>query len=140
MNEIHKINIKSDTKNLSLIAGFIEKNFKKVKVSPVIIDEVLVGVDEAVTNVIKHSYKNDSGDIKMVLKMTDDKIIISIFDNGLVFNPDKVPKPEFSKKLSKRTIGGWGLYLMKQFMDEVEFNFKGTEGHAENEVMMVKYI
>ena len=91
-------------------------------------------------NLRKVSYKSKHGQIRMILKLMKEKIVISIFDSGSVFEPDKIPLPDFSEKLSQRSVGGLGLFLMKQFMDEVNFYFKGSSGRDENEVRMVKYI
>ena len=71
MNKIYKINVNSHTKNLLKIAHFVKKNLNKQNIDTEIIDEILVAVDEAATNVIKHSYKdNPDGYIKLLLKVT----------------------------------------------------------------------
>ena len=42
--------------------------------------------------------------------------------------------------VERKNIGGLGMFLMKKFMDDVFYNFKGVNGRDENEVTMVKYI
>ncbi len=141
MSEMYKLKVSADTKNLIAISGFIEKGLKDNKIESEIVDEILVAVDEAATNVIKHSYKNKPGGyIKIFLKLNSEKIIISLFDKGTIFNPDRIPVPRLSKNLKKRAVGGLGVFLMKQFMDGVTFYFRGIDGRDENEVRMVKYI
>ena len=112
-----------------------------MKIKLGIIEEILVAMDEAVTNVIKHSYKGKKGQyIRVLLKVMPDKIIVSVFDKGPAFEPKKIPLPELSKNIDKRAPGGLGMFLMKKFMDEVTFYFKGIDGRDQNEVKMVKYI
>lgn len=141
IDEVYKINVNADTKNLKVIADFIEKKLEERRLKSEIIDEVVVAVDEAATNVIKHSYKEKADEyMKILLKVIPGKIVVSIFDKGIIFEPNKIPVPELSKSLNARSIGGLGIFLMKRFMDEVTFYFKGTDGRDENEVRMVKYI
>ncbi|MDD5067237.1 MAG: ATP-binding protein, partial [bacterium] len=61
-------------------------------------------------------------------------------DKGHTFNPREVPKPDLTQNLSDRKLGGLGLFLMKKFMNEVNFYFKNTDGRRENELRMVKYL
>ena len=141
MNKIYKINVNSHTKNLLKIAHFVKKNLNKQNIDTEIIDEILVAVDEAATNVIKHSYKdNPDGYIKLLLKVTKDNIVISIFHKGLIFDPNKIPKPKLSKKWNERIPGGLGIFLMERFMDDVIYTFKNSNGHKENEIRMKKHI
>lgn len=141
MKEINQIQVNSETKSIEKITNFVEKILKENKICSEAVEEILVAVDEAVTNVIRHSYKDKKdGVIQLHLVMKDNKIIISLFDDGMTFEPKRVPLPIFSKNIDKRTLGGMGIYLMKQFMDEVTFYFKGTNGRKKNEVKMVKFL
>ncbi len=140
MKNLFEMELESDTKSLEVVADFIEKILKEKKIKYRIIEEILVAIDEAVTNIIEHSYKGQKGKyIKVLLKVTLDKIIVSIFDKGPAFEPKKIPSPTFSKDMDKLTPGGLGLFLMKKFMDEVTFYFKGN-CREKNEVKMVKYL
>ncbi len=141
MSEIHKLKVSADTRNLNTIADFIEEKLKDNKINPDVVEEVLVAADEAATNVIKHSYKNKPGGyIKILLKLNSGEIVVSLFDKGIVFNPDRIPVPELSRDIKNRQVGGLGVFLMKKFMDEVVYYFKGIKGRNENEVRMIKYI
>lgn len=141
MKKLYQIKLKSDTKNLEVIADFIKDILKKKNIDQEIIKEILISVDEAATNIVNHSYKGrKDGDIKVVLYILEDKIVVSIFDSGVTFEPDKVPLPVFTKNIAKRALGGLGVFLMNQFMDEVTFHFKGRSNRDQNEVKMVKYI
>ncbi|MBU1077552.1 MAG: ATP-binding protein [Spirochaetes bacterium] len=136
-----EIKLTSDPKNLKVIADFVGKILKKRKIKSDIIEEILLAVDEAATNIIKHSYQEKTdGNIKLILETGPDKIAVSIFDNGITFRPEDVPLPVLSKDIDNRRPGGLGIFLMKKFMDDVTFYFKGTSGRDFNEVRMVKYL
>jgi sigma-B regulation protein RsbU (phosphoserine phosphatase) len=141
MTKVYNLKVKSDIKNLKVIGNFIEEVLKKENINKDIIDEILISADEAATNIIMHSYKKRPDEIiKLKLSVEDDKIILSFFDTGETFDPSKVKTPEFVKDITKREMGGLGIFLMKKFMDEVTYYFKNTDSRKENEVRMIKYI
>ncbi len=141
MRNVYELKIASKTENLSVIGEFVEDALKKNKILDDIIEEVLISADEAATNIIIHSYKLDpNGYIRIKLTVDKDKIVLSLYDKGNIFNPEKVAVPILTQKLEDRKLGGLGIFLMKKFMDEVTYFFKNTDSRNENEVKMVKYI
>lgn len=141
MDKLFKIKIKAAPENLERIASFIEKNLLKLNIKKDILEEVLISIDEATSNIVQHSYRHiKQGYIRLVLTVKKDRILVSIFDKGRIFEPDKVPSPDFSKNLNERALGGLGVFLMKKFMDEVTFLFKNSSDKKENELKMVKYL
>jgi anti-sigma regulatory factor (Ser/Thr protein kinase) len=99
--------------------------------------EVQMAVDEACTNVIKHSYREEEyGEIALRCEHTENDFVVTIRDHGQPFNPENVPLPDLKCGLDKRRHGGLGLYFMRRLMDEVRFHFD-AEG---NELTMVKRI
>ena len=75
--------------------------------------------DEAVTNIIKHSYKeeNKKNIIEVELEFLENKVIIHLYDNGTPVNEEKI-KP---RELSDVKPGGLGTYFINKIMDEVRW-------------------
>lgn len=99
-------------RNAASIAGFDETVAGKVGVA----------TDEAVTNVIKHAY-DGSGDHKITLKaiITAESLTLKVFHTGKALTNEDIKLPVMSEYIKKRRKGGLGLYIMKQFMDEVDY-------------------
>lgn len=53
----------------------------------------------------------------------DGKLIISFSDGGMEFNPLAKEDPDITAPLENRQIGGLGIFLCKQMMDEVEYRY-----------------
>jgi len=114
--------VKSKTENLSAIRDFISSNASTAGIKKEMIENIMLAVDEACTNIIKHAYKSFSdGEIKIQLKYNSKKITILIIDFGKSFDPEIVPDPDLRKYYNEGKIGGLGMYLMKTLMDEVEY-------------------
>jgi serine/threonine-protein kinase RsbW len=114
--------VKSRTENLSDIRNFIYSAAEDVGISKNVIDDIILAVDEACTNIIKHAYKYyPDGEIKIKLKYDLHKFTIIIIDHGVSFEPKRVPEPDLEKYYEQRKVGGLGMYLMKRLMDEVKY-------------------
>jgi len=114
--------IKSKTENLSIIRDFISSKAANAGIKNEEIENIMLAVDEACTNIIKHAYHSDP-DGKIIVKVeynsTNFKVIIE--DYGITFNPDNVPVPDLRKYHKDKKVGGLGMYLMKALMDEVKY-------------------
>jgi serine/threonine-protein kinase RsbW len=62
--------------------------------------------------------------VKIEYSVNPDKIEVSVTDEGNGFNPEDVPDPRSGKNLYKPD--GRGLFLMKSYMDAVQFNEQGN--------------
>lgn len=80
------------------------------------IGEVEVAMTEALSNVIRHSYDERSGErLLLTLQIDDDKLELQIRDRGRPFEPDRYCAPN----LDEPATNGYGVYLMEELMDEV---------------------
>lgn len=61
---------------------------------------------------------------------------IVIRDQGKPFDPSGVPQPNLTDDLSRRKIGGLGMYLMRRLMDEVDYRSYPDD---ENVLTMTKH-
>ncbi len=48
-----------------------------------------------------------------------------ISDDGVAFDPLKVPPPDLTADLESRPIGGLGVHFVKTLMDEVAYRREG---------------
>ncbi len=117
-----KLAIKSRTENLSSIRDFVSENAYKAGLTSAEIDDIILSVDEACTNIIKHAYKSvPDGEIIIEIDYTAKKFTIRLIDYGNSFDPQSIPEPDLQKYYKQRKVGGLGLYLMKALMDDVQY-------------------
>lgn len=138
MENTAKILIKSSTKNLYEVRNFIEENAKKYLSDSNIINQIILSVDEACTNIIKHTYKFDENHIIEIQNYTDNnQFIVKIFYNGDEFDPNKKDNPDMKEYFAKYKVGGLGIPLMKKFMDKIDYMHDVNDF---NELTLVKNI
>ncbi len=121
-NITKRLVIKSRTENLSSLRDFISDNANNAGLSTDDIDDIILAVDEACTNIIKHAYKSvPDGEIIIEINYNARKFTIKLIDHGNSFDPESVPVPDLQKYLRQRKVGGLGLYLMRTLMDDVKY-------------------
>ncbi len=84
--------------------------------------DVMLAVQEACTNVVKHAYGDGSGDMEVRLHLLKDKVVVEVRDWGKGFNMDCIKDPDPSCPQE----GGYGIFIIKRVMDKVEY-IKGRE-------------
>ena len=70
-----KLNVKSRTENLSIIRDFISNSAAEAGITPDVIENMILAVDEACTNIIKHAYKSyPDGELIIKTKSTANRL------------------------------------------------------------------
>ena len=83
---------------------------------------IQLAADEAVSNVIEHAYEGiPDAFFELTCIYENNRLIITLVDHGKSFDLTKVAEPDLKADLSKRKIGGLGIYLMRKLMDEVSY-------------------
>lgn len=101
--------------------------------------DLVIAVDEALQNVIRHGYGGaEDGRIRVTIRQHDDVLSVSVRDWAPRVDPATV-KP---RDLDDIRPGGLGTHFIREVMDEVEFLAPGDEdgGNAGNVLRMVKRI
>ncbi len=123
--------------DLGQIRLFVRETAVAHACKPEPVDELIVAVNEAVSNIIRHSYQNKPGEIKVRVVFSRDVVKVMLFDNAPGFDPTTVPSPDTTLPLEKRPFGGNGVHMMRTFCDELSYR-KGT--HGGNELTLLKRI
>ncbi len=132
-----ELRIKAKLENLAAISDFIAEAMKQLGIEQEIF-QVQFAVNEACTNIIQHAYSGESEKpIRIICSMSGNDLLIRIRDWGKSFDPTSVPSPEIDSELFERQLGGLGIFLMRQMMDEVRYVFYAGK---HNEVIMMKHI
>lgn len=81
--------------------------------------------EEAVANVVDYAYGDGDGFLEVTTDVADGSFIITLKDAGMPFDPLKNPDPDITLSADERKIGGLGIFLCKQMMDEVHYAYCG---------------
>jgi phosphoserine phosphatase RsbU/P len=88
--------------------------------------KLVLAVDEIATNVVEHGYKGAGlkGNISVAAARDNDNLVIRLADTGKSFDPNARPEisdMELSKELEDRPVGGLGIMLAKDGVDDLQY-------------------
>ena len=129
-----RIDIAATAENLKEIRKFVRSYIDECKGLDRYKDELVLAIDEACQNVVRHAYKEKKGDIAVKLSYKNNNFIVSVEDDGTPVIPEKI-KP---RNLDDIKPGGLGTFFINQIMDSVSFQLASP--HWTNCLTMTKKI
>jgi sigma-B regulation protein RsbU (phosphoserine phosphatase) len=84
--------------------------------------ELNIVFDDLLNNVVSYAYQDDEEhEIEVRVEAAGERIVVSISDDGIPFNPFDADTPDTSLALEERTLGGLGIHLVLNVMDKVVY-------------------
>ena len=81
-----------------------------------------VALDELLANTSAHGFAGrENGAVTVEVELRPDRVAVTLTDDGRPFDPFAVPAPDTALPLEQRQLGGVGIHLVRQMMDEVSY-------------------
>ena len=93
-----------------------EVNFKKIY-------QVNLALEEIFANIARYAYPSQEGMVYVSYEVNkeENKLKVIIRDQGIEFNPLEKEDPDLDSSVKERKIGGLGIYIVKNIVDNVEY-------------------
>jgi serine/threonine-protein kinase RsbW len=85
------------------------------------INDIELAIEEALVNIFNYAYQDNTGDIEVICSLDNDLFMIDIIDSGIPFDLLLHKDPDLTSDISKRQIGGLGVFFIKTLMDDVKY-------------------
>ncbi|HIE27864.1 TPA: ATP-binding protein [Candidatus Poribacteria bacterium] len=129
---IIRLEIPSEIQLIYVLDAVVSEILREMEFDDEAVEQANLAVIEAGTNAILHGNSSDPNKrVYFQFLVGEDKLTVIVKDEGEGFNPDLVPNPLDLENLL--STSGRGIFLMRTFMDEVNYSENGTK------VQMVKY-
>jgi len=119
-----RIETSSDPKLLPAIRGLVRGYFSRFGLSSERVADVVLAVNEACSNSIRHSYGNEpSGRVELVFRSNHGEIEVELRDDGVPAAPEHLARISLAPpELSALRPGGLGVQFIYQVFDETEYH------------------
>ncbi|GGI33650.1 MULTISPECIES: anti-sigma B factor RsbW [Staphylococcus] len=140
-NDFIEMRLPASAEYVSLIRLTLSGVFTQVGASYDDIEDAKIAVSEAVTNAVKHAYKDkkETGYINVGFEKSDTYIKIIVSDQGESFNYQETKQQlgpyQDNENIDFLREGGLGLFLIESLMDEVT-----VDKETGVTISMIKYI
>jgi len=128
MNLAFKKIVPSDPNLIPSVDEFIFDKITSLNLKEDTLSNLSLAASEALSNAMVHGNKLDPNkDVTVSIKISENKLILCIKDEGDGFDPNSVPDPTKPENIMRDS--GRGIHIMRSFIDQVSYNFssEGTE-------------
>ena len=119
---------RADIKNLAIFMDYVREF---AQTSGFTIDKGLqrieLSVEEVLVNIINYAFNDHPGYITISCSYSNDLLTIKIIDNGKPFNLMDQEDPDINLPADQREVGGLGIFLVKNLMDDVQYYRENDE-------------
>jgi serine/threonine-protein kinase RsbW len=119
--------VPSDAAQLPALSRFLQDFWTEFKLPPAEALKFELALEEVFMNVVMHA--SDAAKVPRVevsLTLVDSRVTLTVEDDGSPFDPLSLPAPDVTASLEGRRVGGLGVFLVRQVMDSVNYQRRGT--------------
>ena len=114
--------VRARLENLSEAINFIKEEAESIGFDDKKISQIRLASEEVLVNIINYAYPDKDGNIEITCTSKDNTALeVKIADWGIPFDPLAQPEPDINASMKERKIGGLGIYLVRNVMDEVDY-------------------
>jgi PAS domain S-box-containing protein len=136
LNKTKLVIIKNTIKDIQIAIQSFESFAEQVKLPMAISMKINIVFDELLANIVNYAFKDSNEhQIEIEFKISNNKLIIIISDDGIPFNPFQKDAPNTTLSIDEREIGGLGIHIVKNLVDEYDYQRKINK----NIITLIKY-
>jgi len=131
------MSVPSDAAQLPVLRHFLQEFWSAADLPPAETVTFELALEEIFMNVVM--YGSPAGRVPLVgvsLALCDGCLTLMIEDDGPSFDPLSLAAPDVTASLEERSVGGLGVYLVRQMMDAVSYQRLG----GRNQLSMTKRV
>ncbi|MDX9880990.1 MAG: ATP-binding protein [Prolixibacteraceae bacterium] len=127
--------IRNDIEELNRLVLFLEGLEEEWMLPPGLAPSINLALEEALSNVIFYAFeKGSENEISIDFSLNGKEMTIVVSDEGKPYDPLQKEDPDIMLSAEERPIGGLGIFLIKQIMDEVSYRRASNK----NQLTMIK--
>lgn len=88
--------------------------------------QINVAVEEIFINIASYAYVQETGKAKVRVEVSEAPVSVTItfVDHGIPYDPVAREDPDVTLPASERDVGGLGIFMTKQIMDDVAYEYR----------------
>lgn len=121
--------------NFDKVTAFVEEELENNEVDMKSSMQLTIALEEIYVNIAHYAYsKTDAdgnvipntgtGPMKLSIDVSSEQVLMTFEDKGIPYNPLEKADPDITLSAEEREIGGLGIYMVKQSMDDVVYEHR----------------
>lgn len=120
------LTIDAKVDNLDRVLTFVDEQLEKAGCSIGLQTQIDIAVEEVFVNIAQYAYDPNIGPATISVESTSNPLTVRLtfMDQGTPYNPLAKEDPDITQSAEERPIGGLGIYMVKNIMDDVQYEYK----------------
>lgn len=122
----NELEIEAETENLNEVQAFVEEHLRAADCPMNAKMQIDVAVEEIFVNIASYAYAPEKGKATVRVEVSEDPVAVAItfLDGGMPYDPLARKDPDITLSAEERGIGGLGIFMTKEMMDDVVYEYK----------------
>ena len=118
--------VEADRKKFLDVQSFIDEQLEEIGCPMLTQIAIDVAVEELFVNIASYAYEHGEGVAVIRVTVHEDPLSVEItfIDNGKQYDPLAKEDPDVTLSAKERKKGGLGIYMVKNSMDDVIYEYK----------------
>ena len=119
------LTLHNDIQEVPQLAAFIDEVAEECNIDMALTMSLNLAMEEAVVNVMNYAYPAGTvGNVDIDAEFDNGTLTFVLSDSGTPFDPTQANDPDLTLQAEDRPIGGLGIFLVRQIMDQVEYHYR----------------
>lgn len=123
---VRELVVESLFESLEIVDSFVDEMYSSIGASQSARKQLRVAAEEIFVNIVNYAYGDGHGKVAISgKKLANPPGVELVFvDEGVPFNPLLSDSPDFDIDPDEREIGGLGIYMVKQAVDDIGYEYR----------------
>ncbi len=123
---MNELTLEARVDNLMRVLDFVDGHLKAENCPDKVQTQIDIAVEELFVNIASYAYVEETGyaTIRVETEEPYHAVAITLIDSGIPYNPLAKEDPDVTLSAEERKIGGLGIYMVKQSMDAVSYEYR----------------
>jgi anti-sigma regulatory factor (Ser/Thr protein kinase) len=121
-----ELTIEATVDNIQTVTDFVDEQLESFDCPLKAQMQINIAIDEIFGNIAHYAYNPNTGYATVRVEVLEEplSVIIAFIDNGKPYDPLKTKEPDLTISADDREVGGLGVYMVKNLMDEILYEYK----------------
>lgn len=121
-----EMTLQATVDNIAAVTEFVNTELDRLDCPKESRAQIDIAIDELFGNIAKYAYQPREGlaTVRIETEENPRRVILTFIDHGVEYNPLMKEDPDFPKSARERRIGGLGIFMVKNMMDDMTYEYK----------------
>lgn len=116
----------AEVNELQNVQSFVIETLSDLHLEMKLQNQLNIVIEELFVNIANYAYEN-GGEVEIKVEAKMNEISITFIDSGMKFDPLEIDDPNIDAKAEERRIGGLGIFMVKNMMDDIKYKFENNQ-------------